>query len=511
VVTGREGAHVPRGERDQLRALVGEIEAERTVIALLVGGSSRDRALAAAEIARQARTDLHRVDLSTVASRYIGETEKNLAQVLSRAETADVLLFFDEADAIFGKRTETRDANDRYAEAPVHYLLERLEDLDEVVALLGVDRIEDVPPSVRERFTFVIEVGGRPPPPRTAAARGKEPAGDRELEQALDRIAAETDFSGVVRVDHGDTIRLAKAYGLAHRGHGVANTLDTQFGIASGNKPMTALVVERLIEDGRLALTTSARELLGDDLPGIHDDVTVELLLTHRSGIGDHWDEDAGWDTTDYVLTVPVHQLVTTEDYLPVLDGLPPKSAPGERFTYCNAGYVVLALLAERAAGTPFDELVQRLVCEPAGMHDTAFLRSDELPGSAATGYLTTDSPRTNVLHLPVRGTGDGGIYSTVADIRALWVAFFAGRIVPPERVAAMVVPRSEAPEEQMRYGRGFWLHPTTEAAAIVGSDAGVSFHSVHDPRQDLTHTVISNTTEGAWPLARHLKQHLTP
>ncbi len=81
---------------------------------------------------------------------------------------------------------------------------------------------------------------------------------------------------------------------------------------------------------------------------------------------------------------MPVHTSATTEEYLPVLGGFPTVSPAGERFAYNNGGYVVLALMAERASGTGFHELVRTLVCEPAGMRDTAFLRSDELPGRAA-------------------------------------------------------------------------------------------------------------------------------
>ena len=86
------------------------------------------------------------------------------------------------------------------------------------------------------------------------------------------------------------------------------------------------------------------------------------------------------------MLPVPVHRLATTEQYLPVLAGHETVSAAGERFAYNNAGYVVLALLAERASGTSFPDLVRSLVCEPAGMVDTAFLRSDELPGMLPVG-----------------------------------------------------------------------------------------------------------------------------
>ena len=211
--------------------------------------------------------------------------------------------------------------------------------------------------------------------------------------------------------------------------------------------------------------------MLGRDLPLIDDGVTIEHLLSHRSGIGDYLDEDAGdFELSDYLMPVPVHELATTEDYLAVLDGHPTKFAPGQRFAYCNGGYVVLALIVERASGVPFHDVVRKRVCEPAGMHDTAFLRSDELPGNAALGYLEIDGVwRSNVFHLPVRGSGDGGIYTTVGDVSSFWKAFISGRIVSSDWVREMVSPRSVASDGR-RYGLGFWLHATTDAVILEGS-----------------------------------------
>ena len=322
-------------------------------------------------------------------------------------------------------------------------------------------------------------------------------------------MATETGFSGVVRVDRGDTVAFARAYGLAHRGCGSINTVDSQFGIASGTKGLTALAVVSLIEEGRLQLNTTARSLLESDLPLIGDDVTVEQLLAHRSGIGDYVDEEAGLEINDYILPLPVHELATTEQYIRVLDGHATKFAPNERFSYSNSGYVVLALIAERVAGISFQELVEQRVCAAAGMRDTAFLRSDELPGRAAVGYLAVEGLRTNTFHLPVRGSGDGGIYSTAADIHALWIALFAGRIVSMDWVAEMVRPRSDVPSESLRYGLGFWRHASRDVVSLEGSDAGVSFRTVHYPSGRLTHTVLSNTSSGAWPITRRLDELL--
>jgi CubicO group peptidase (beta-lactamase class C family) len=184
-------------------------------------------------------------------------------------------------------------------------------------------------------------------------------------------------------------------------------------------------------------------------------------------------------------------------------------SPAGERFAYNNAGFVLLALLAERATGVDYYDLVRTLVCEPAGMVDTAFLRSDELPGRAALGYLSVDGLRTNVLHLPVRGSGDGGVYSTAADLSALWDALYAGRVVSPGRLAEMVHPRHDWPEESRRYGLGFHLHATGDGVFLEGYDAGVSFRSVHQPSSLITYTVISNWSDGAWPIVRMLGDRL--
>lgn len=329
------------------------------------------------------------------------------------------------------------------------------------------------------------------------------------LERALDEIAAEAAFSGVVRLDRGDEIVVAKAYGLADRRWEIPNEVGTRFAIASGTKGLTALTVISLVEDGTLELTTPARALLRDDLPLIRDDVTVEHLLAHRAGIGDYLDEEVVHDVNAYLMPVPVHELAITEEYLAVLDGHATKFAPDERFSYSNSGYVVLALIAERAAGVTFHELVLERVCEPAGMRDTAFLRSDELPARTALGYVEIDGAwRTNVFHLPVLGSGDGGIYSTVVDIRSLWTALSAGAIVSPHWVKEMVRPRSDVPAEAKRYGLGFWLDASTAAVILEGIDAGVSFRSTHDPSSDLTYTVVSNTSEGAWPIARYLRDH---
>jgi len=324
---------------------------------------------------------------------------------------------------------------------------------------------------------------------------------------SLEAVAEESDFSGVVAVSRNGR-RLAQLQrGFADRVHGRLNTLETQFGTASATKGITALTVGSLIESGHLSLDTTLRSLLGDALPLVDPAVTIEHLLGHTSGVGDYVDEEQIDDIDAHVLDVAVHHLADPGDYLQLLDGHLGKSAPGAAFAYNNSGYVMLSLAIEAAGGISFYDAVQERVLDPAGMTDTGFFRSDELPARAAIGYLRNG--RSNVFHLPVRGAGDGGLYSTVADIESLWTALFAGLILPPGAADAFVEPRTNVPAENRRYGWGFWLLPDRPTVMLEGMDAGVSFRSAYDRPSGLGYTVISNTSLGAWPVARYLAEQM--
>ena len=206
-------------------------------------------------------------------------------------------------------------------------------------------------------------------------------------------------------------------------------------------------------------------------------------------------------------MPVPVHELATTEQYLAVLGGHATAFPPGERFAYCNGGYVVLALIAERASGMPFHELVRRRVCEPAGMGDTAFLRSDELPGRAALGYLTDDrlaDERVPPARARQRGRRDllhrGGHQLPLERL-----------LRRPDRLGGLggrdgAARAATCRRSRCATGSASGSTPSSDAVMLEGYDAGVSFRSAHDPASATTHTVISNTSEGAWPIAALLE-----
>lgn len=163
---------LPADTLAQLRELVQRVQHKPTVYgrwqfnqklsygkgiaALFVGESGTGKTMAADIIAGELGLDLYKIDLSAVVSKYIGETEKNLERIFTEAETSNAILFFDEADAIFGKRGEINDSHDRYANLEVSYLLQRMERFDGIT-ILASNLQTNIDDAFTRRLDFIIE------------------------------------------------------------------------------------------------------------------------------------------------------------------------------------------------------------------------------------------------------------------------------------------------------------------------------------------------------------------
>ena len=139
------------------RAAAGTTSARTGATALFAGSDRTARENAAVALANEIGVELYRVDLSQLVSKYIGETEKNLRQLFDVAEEAGAVLFFDEADALFGKRSEVKDAHDRYANIEVSYLLERLESF-EGLAILATNLRTNIDSAFTRRIRYVVDL-----------------------------------------------------------------------------------------------------------------------------------------------------------------------------------------------------------------------------------------------------------------------------------------------------------------------------------------------------------------
>jgi hypothetical protein len=170
---GWEDLVLPDGALRQLRDFAGAIDRRVKVFeewgfgavgratgcglaALFSGGSGTGKTMSASVVAASAGLDLWKIDLSAMVSKYIGETEKNLERLFASAEAGDSILFFDEADAIFGKRSEVRDSHDRYSNIEIAYLLQRIEQFEGIV-ILATNVSRNLDAAFLRRIPFVID------------------------------------------------------------------------------------------------------------------------------------------------------------------------------------------------------------------------------------------------------------------------------------------------------------------------------------------------------------------
>jgi hypothetical protein len=133
-----------------------KLAASAGVTALFFGPPGTGKTMGAEVIARELGLDLYKIDLSTMVSKYIGETEKNLEKIFAEAESSNAILFFDEADAIFGKRSEVKDAHDRYANIEISYLLQRMESFDGVT-ILATNLKANLDEAFTRRLQFAVD------------------------------------------------------------------------------------------------------------------------------------------------------------------------------------------------------------------------------------------------------------------------------------------------------------------------------------------------------------------
>lgn len=329
------------------------------------------------------------------------------------------------------------------------------------------------------------------------------------LKAVLDASIEKNDFSGVVGIYRDGEALYEAAAGYADRVSRVANTIRTRFGTASGTKIFTAMAIGKLIETGKLSFSTRLKDCVSVDLPPYPDDLTIRHLLTHTSGIADYYDEETVEDFENFTVGVPWSELRGPKDYLQVFPREGMKFVPGERFSYSNGGYILLGVVVEEVTGRRYRDFVTEQIFKPIGMTHSGYFAMDKLPEGTALGYIGEDADlRTNIKALPVIGASDGGAFTTLHDLTTMWGAWRDGRILSKEMVDIFAKPYVEATGEgpQTFYGHGMWICKKSGLEEyITGCDAGVSFKSGVHRAVGIQFTVLSNTTDGAWPILKDM------
>lgn len=341
------------------------------------------------------------------------------------------------------------------------------------------------------------------------------------LDDYLQALAADEQFSGVVAVYDDGQPRFQGAYGYAHRGFKVPNQVDTRFRLASVSKPFTAAAVLRLVQDGALALDTPITSYLRLGRTRLPAEITIAQLLTMTSGIADWFDEQADWDAEwqrllrDY----PVPLLRGNRDYLALFSGLEPLQPPGQGYRYSNAGYILLGMAIEKAAAAPFPQAMRRLVFEPAGMTASGYDALDEVQPNTAEGYIPPEPAekeaavhewQRNIYAVTPAGAGDGGAVSSAADVARFLQALAGGELLDEAATRRMLTPQVRQDDALYRgyewyYGCGleFLLDGNQEVVrwGHTGEESGVSCRAYHYPRLQMDVIILGNQSWCAGPV----------
>ena len=329
----------------------------------------------------------------------------------------------------------------------------------------------------------------------------------KELIREIERTASETAFSGVISIFRDDSTVFSKAFGYRDVKNRLNNTTSTRFAIASGTKLFTALGIGVLIDQGVISLATTMKEIDQEYTGFIDKRATILQLLTHTSGIYDYYDEEIEQDYEHFSVEIPWYALETPSDYYPLFKDKGMKHPPGERYSYSNGGYVFLGLLIEKLTGTLYRDFVGDHVLRPAGMNRSGFYAFNDLPENTANGYLK-DRRTTNIYQLPVRGGGDGGMYTTTDDLRAFWDSLFSYRILSEELTTTYL--KTHAVLDAIKgYGCGMFKRLDDSMFAIVGGDAGVGFTSWYLVQDRLTINILCNITNGEEEIKEVVLRHL--
>ena len=334
------------------------------------------------------------------------------------------------------------------------------------------------------------------------------------LEAYVNKLVAADLFSGTVLVAKDAKPVFQKAYGLANKQSNLANHLDTKFNVGSMDKMFTGVAIVQLAEQGKLSLDDTIGKYL-PDYPNKRaaEGVTIHQLLTHTSGMGDYF--NARFETAK-------PNLHSVNDYIPLFANERLSFAPGEKWQYSNAGYIVLGAIIEQASRQSYFDYVKEHICRPAGMGDTDFYETDRQTPNLAVGYTNIGQrggperlTRTeNLSILPLRGGPAGGGFSTVEDLLKFSLALRGHKLLSPKFTALVLNGRVERDDEWGgSYAYGF-AEDSVNGKRIVGYTAGYpGINGVFDMYLDLGYTVavLSNyDPPSAQRIAYKLREMIT-
>lgn len=341
------------------------------------------------------------------------------------------------------------------------------------------------------RFAQIVFIADVSEPVYLPAGDLPEAGAKEWLNDYTTSLAKTEGLSGALLITQGKDVVLSRAFGSADPAGTVPITADSRFSMASASKMFTAVMIARLVEQGRVAYGDPISRHLPPDIADPRwEGVTIDQLLSHRSGIGEYWTEDFSKAMAD---------VRTARDFLPWIRKAPRTFAPGADYRYSNSNFILLGLIIEHVTGRSYADELQRVILRPLGMTSTSLV-TDTLPASRDAQPLSRDGQGWRHSGLPGRGSPAGGAWTTLADATTFLRALASGRLVSTDTLKAMTTIRNEG-SDGFPYGYALELRTDdgTTSWGHGGIARGVNAELRYFPTRDMTLVIFSNQDNGAY------------
>ena len=319
-----------------------------------------------------------------------------------------------------------------------------------------------------------------------------------KLDKHITDAAAAEKFSGSVLLAKDGNPFFKKAYGLASRRFWVPNKIDTKFNLGSMNKMFTTIAVAQLAEKGKLSYKDKVGQYLGEEWikPENVEKITVHHLLTHTSGLRDFFSEVFFQSSKLRFLSVDNYQVLVKD-----MDLL---FEPGTRWSYSNAGFILLGAIIEKASGMDYFDYVLENIHKKANMINSDCYEMDKPVPNLAIGYEKRESEdgsgywQNNLYLHEMKGSPAGGGFSTVEDLLNFAIALRSDTLISPTTWKLLITERAGPPEGNKKWGYGFIIENHEKLGRIVGHGGGFfGISSTLDIYLDSGYTVVVMTNYG--------------
>ncbi len=287
-----------------------------------------------------------------------------------------------------------------------------------------------------------------------------------------------------IMVRHEGKVALCKGYGMANLEHDVRVTPQTIFQSGSIGKQFTAMAVMLLVEDGKIALADPVSKFL--DVPPSWSGITVRHLLTHTAGLGDYREDFSM--KNDY----------TEDDFWKMIKAQPLASAPGEKWSYSNLGYVSLGILIHKVTGKFYGDFLQERVFGPLGMKSTRIISESDIVPHRAAGYRLEQGVLKNQewVSPSINTTADGCLYLNADDMAKWAEGLENGKLLSRASYQQMWAPVKLNDGRTAPYGFGWGIHETPSGHRVLehgGVWQGFAGYIARYPDDHLTVVVLTN------------------